>query len=37
MIHYDEVGDMHVRAICEDCHDALMKNPQFHEYHTFIQ
>jgi hypothetical protein len=37
MIQYDESGDMHVNTICEDCHEALDRNPQFHENTTFIQ
>ncbi len=37
MIQYDEAGDMHVKTICEDCHEALDRNPQFHENPTFIQ
>lgn len=37
MIQYDESGDMHVNTICEDCQEALDRNPQFHENHTFIQ
>ena len=37
MIQYDLNGDMHVNTICEDCHEALMRNPHFHENQTFIQ
>lgn len=37
MIRYDKAGDMHVNTICEDCQEALTRNPQFHEYPTFIQ
>jgi hypothetical protein len=24
-------------TICEDCQEALDRNPHYHEYHTFIQ
>ncbi|OIJ14462.1 peptide ABC transporter permease [Anaerobacillus arseniciselenatis] len=37
MIEYDDDGHMHVKTICEDCHEALDRNPQFHENQTFIQ
>lgn len=37
MIQYDPNGNMHVNTICEDCHEALDRNPQFHEIQTFIQ
>lgn len=37
MINYDEVGNIHVNTICEDCQEALERNPQFHENQTFIQ
>ncbi|WP_028390516.1 anti-sigma-F factor Fin family protein [Bacillus cihuensis] len=31
MIAYDSVGNVHVKAICEDCHEALQKNPDLHQ------
>jgi hypothetical protein len=31
MIVYDSEGDMHVRAICEDCHESLQRNPELYE------
>ncbi|BAO93213.1 hypothetical protein Bateq7PJ16_0059 [Bacillus subtilis] len=37
MISYKENGDVHVLTICEDCQEALDRNPHYHEYHTFIQ
>ncbi|OIJ17546.1 peptide ABC transporter permease [Anaerobacillus alkalilacustris] len=37
MIRYDETGDIHVDTICEDCQEALERNPHFHENQTFIQ
>ncbi|WP_246946033.1 anti-sigma-F factor Fin [Bacillus pinisoli] len=36
MISYQNDGDIHVKTICEDCHEALERNPQFHEAETFI-
>jgi hypothetical protein len=37
MISYQNNGDIEVKTICEDCQEALDRNPQFHENHTFIQ
>ncbi|KAF1678532.1 anti-sigma-F factor Fin [Bacillus mexicanus] len=37
MISYKENGDVHVSTICEDCQEALDRNPHYHEHHTFIQ
>ncbi|MCU0158318.1 anti-sigma-F factor Fin family protein [Bacillus safensis] len=37
MISYRENGDLHVQTICEDCQEALERNPDYHQYHTFIQ
>ncbi|MCG8398634.1 anti-sigma-F factor Fin family protein [Bacillus atrophaeus] len=37
MISYKDNGDVHVLTICEDCQEALERNPHFHEYQTFIQ
>ncbi|OZM55842.1 peptide ABC transporter permease [Lottiidibacillus patelloidae] len=37
MIDYKTNGDMTVKTICEDCQEALQRNPQFHELETFIQ
>lgn len=31
MIVYASSGDIHVNAICEDCHESLQKNPDLHE------
>ncbi|KMK74489.1 anti-sigma-F factor Fin family protein [Alkalihalobacillus pseudalcaliphilus] len=36
-ISYQNNGDIHVQAICDDCYDALALNPSFHEIDTFIQ
>jgi hypothetical protein len=37
MISYQENGDIQVKSICEDCQEALERNPNFHENQTFIQ
>ncbi len=37
MIQYDESGNINVNAICEDCQEALERNPRFHENNNFIQ
>lgn len=37
MISYEQNGDIHVKTICEDCQEALDKNPDLHQYESFIQ
>ncbi|AST93984.1 anti-sigma-F factor Fin [Sutcliffiella cohnii] len=37
MISYQQNGDIHVQTICEDCQEALNRNPDFHQYEKFIQ
>ncbi len=37
MISYQQNGDIHVQTICEDCQEALDRNPDFHQYEKFIQ
>jgi hypothetical protein len=37
MITYQQNGDMYIKTICEDCQDALNRNPDFHQYESFIQ
>lgn len=37
MIHYDENGDVLVKTVCEDCQEALERNPEFHQFTSFIQ
>ncbi len=34
-IHYHNSGDIVVKIICEDC-QALERNPDYHQYETFI-
>ncbi|TYR78309.1 anti-sigma-F factor Fin family protein [Priestia megaterium] len=36
-IHYHSNGDLVVKTICEDCQEALERNPDYHQYETFIQ
>lgn len=36
MITYQPDGDVHIQAICEDCHEALSRNPNLHEYDYLI-
>jgi hypothetical protein len=31
MISYDESGNVHVKAICEDCYESLLRNPDFYQ------
>lgn len=37
MIRHETNGDVVVQTICEDCQEALERNPQYHEWDTFIQ
>ncbi|WP_028400970.1 anti-sigma-F factor Fin family protein [Ectobacillus panaciterrae] len=37
MLHYDENGNIYVKAICEDCQHTLENHPHYHEYESFIQ
>lgn len=37
MITYTQNGDISVKTICEDCQEALERNPDFHSIETFIQ
>ena len=37
MIEYHSNGDIHVKTICEDCQEALERNPELHSLNTFIQ
>lgn len=31
MIEYDSAGNIRVKAICEDCHESLQRNPDLHQ------
>jgi hypothetical protein len=37
MIDYLPNGDIYVKTICEDCQEALDRNPDFHQCEKFIQ
>lgn len=37
MIQYEPNGDIRVKTICEDCQEALERNPDLHQWDTFIQ
>lgn len=37
MIAYEHNGDMRVNVICEDCQEALERNPIYHQLDQFIQ
>ncbi len=36
MVTYDTSGDIHIMAICEDCQEALERNPDYHQYDYLI-
>jgi hypothetical protein len=37
MVSYESSGDIHIKTICEDCQEALERNPDYHQYESFIQ
>ncbi|MFC4620367.1 anti-sigma-F factor Fin [Camelliibacillus cellulosilyticus] len=37
LIRYDANGHINVATICEDCQEALERNPDLHGLDTFIQ
>ncbi|RFU62646.1 anti-sigma-F factor Fin family protein [Peribacillus glennii] len=37
MISYDSAGDIHVKAICEDCQESFLRNPDLHQHDFIIQ
>lgn len=37
IIHYDDNGDVQVKTVCEDCQEALERNPDYHQLTSFIQ
>lgn len=37
MIHYDNDGNVLVQTVCEDCQEALERNPAYHGLTSFIQ
>jgi Protein of unknown function (DUF2757) len=36
MVAYDVTGNIHITAICEDCQEALERNPDYHQYDFLI-
>lgn len=36
MIVYDSTGNIHIKSICEDCHESFTKNPTLHQYDYLI-
>lgn len=36
MVSYDQQGDIHIAAICEDCQEQLTRNPDYHQYDFLI-
>ncbi|RLQ91684.1 anti-sigma-F factor Fin family protein [Falsibacillus albus] len=37
MVSYEDSGDIQITSICEDCQEALERNPGLHEYDYLIQ
>jgi hypothetical protein len=37
MVSYDTMGDVHITSICEDCQEALERNPDYHQLDFLIQ
>lgn len=31
IISYDTSGDIHIKTICEDCHESLERNPDYYQ------
>lgn len=31
MVSYETSGDIHIKAICEDCHESLSRNPEYYQ------
>jgi hypothetical protein len=36
MVAYDPSGNIHITSICEDCQEALERNPEYHQYDFLI-
>ena len=36
MVSYEPSGDIQIKAICEDCQEALERNPDYHQYDFLI-
>lgn len=37
MVSYDSSGDIRITSICEDCQEALERNPDYHQLDFLIQ
>jgi hypothetical protein len=37
MVSYDPAGDIYITSICEDCQEALERNPDYHQLDFLIQ
>ncbi|MGG5254545.1 anti-sigma-F factor Fin family protein [Neobacillus sp. SM06] len=37
MVTYGQDGDIHISSICEDCQEALERNPEYHQMDYLIQ
>ncbi|WP_082676644.1 anti-sigma-F factor Fin [Shouchella shacheensis] len=37
LLTYKENGDIHVKTICEECHQAFLQNPDLYERGNVIQ
>lgn len=31
IVSYDSSGDIHIKTICEDCHESLERNPDYYQ------
>lgn len=36
MVSYDSAGDIHIKSICEDCHESFARNPDNYQYDYLI-
>ncbi|MRX72958.1 DUF2757 family protein [Bacillus lacus] len=36
MVSYSDDGHIHIQTICEDCQEALERNPDLHQHEKFI-
>lgn len=37
MVTYSQDGEIHITSICEDCQEALERNPDYHQFDFLIQ
>lgn len=31
IVTYESSGDIHIKTICEDCHESLVRNPEYYQ------